>query len=186
MKKFPFYELIKTLCNQGEIVEFYSYSGENGHFAVGEIVDCSQDAIVIHAINELGFDDGFFLGRTHDICKISINTPYVDNIKRLYRMKKKTSCATNKAIDDKTNLLDAYIRCMLENKEIVTCSLYDNSCMTGYIEDFNNQIVKVYLLGEDGTFNGYTFFNAKDIETLSFMGLEEKRYFDILRDRGGC
>lgn len=85
MKNNPFIDLIYSLYLHKEIAEFYTYSHDSDHFAVGEIIDYSQEEVVIQAIDSYGYKDGFFIGRIKDICRISTQTSYIKSIQNLYK-----------------------------------------------------------------------------------------------------
>nr|MCR5554008.1 hypothetical protein [Bacteroidales bacterium] len=65
-----FLEQFNKSIENNEFIEMYSYSGNGNEFAVGQIIAYSSEELLIHAINNMGMDDGFFIGKIKDICKI--------------------------------------------------------------------------------------------------------------------
>lgn len=190
MKKLPFYDLIDSLYCHKEIAEFYTYSHDSDHFAVGKIIDYSQEEVAIQAIDSCGYKDGFFIGRIKDICRISTQTSYIKSLQKLYQNnyvpKEESSVIHCQEDNIKRNLYSTYIQRIICKHDIVTCTLYCDVSVIGFIDNVTNQLVKMRVIAQDGSYNGVTFFYVNDIETLSFDGSEENKYIKIIGNKNTC
>lgn len=185
MTKNSFTNVIEELYNHKSIAEIYAYSHDSDKFAVGIVIDYSLEEVVIQAIDNFGFKDGIFIGRTKDIYRISIKTTYIDSIRKLYEHNyiKDDNCAPVVPLcgnNNKKKLYDLYITHLLRNSKIVTCTLYNGVSLTGIIESYTNQVVKMKIYNQVGLFDGVSFFDAIEIETLSFDSSEEIKFSKLI------
>lgn len=169
-----FLEQIRKNIENKEYMEIYSYSGNGNEFAVGQIVAYSSEDLLIHAINNMGMDDGFFIGKIKDICKISRNTKYLQDINKLSGFHDYPILQIPDDIAN-LNLFDYFIDFFICHETIVTIHTYYQDVIHGIIVNYINDILKIKVYTNDCYENGESIILAYDIETISFNGIEEKR-----------
>lgn len=184
MKTYPLTNVIELLYHQNQIAEYYAYSHENDHFAVGKVSKFSEEHIIIQAINNNGRKDGFFIGKIKDICKISIDTPYLNAIKTLYdcnyTMKDENTGNSFFEKGHREGLYDMFIKYIIDKQKIATVSLYGGDSIVGFIEKFSKPLITIKMIDTDGSYHGISYLDINDIETLSFDGEDENKYAKLI------
>lgn len=174
MKKNLILEKVDEACSNQEFIEIHSYCGSEGGFAVGQIIAHSQDDLLIHAIDNRGMDDGYFVGRIKDVCKISTNTSYLRDVQNLSAEEKAFPVYPN-GFCDNLNLFEYYITLFKSNKTLVTIYTYQKETIHGIVVDCVSETIKLIMINENGITDGETIIYTNDIETLSFESIEEMR-----------
>lgn len=184
MKTHPLTNVIKFLYCQNQIAEYYAYSHDNDHFAVGKVIDFSEEYIIIQAINNKGYQDGFFIGKIKDICRISMHTPYLNAMKSLYdcNYPMKESNTENIFINKnrREGLFNMYIKYVIDEKKIATVTLYGGDSIIGFIDKFRKPLITIKMIDTDGSYHGISYMDVNDIETLSFDGEDENKYAKLI------
>ncbi len=175
-----FLEQFNKSIENNEFIEMYSYSGNGNEFAVGQIIAYSSEELLIHAINNMGMDDGFFIGKIKDICKISTNTKYLQDVTNLIKSNETFIFPISGEIKD-MNLFDYFIKFCVTHETIVTIHTYFQESLHGVIIDYLSDMLKIKIYTDGGYENGESIIRVNDIETISFNGIEEKRIEKLMK-----
>lgn len=178
MKKNLFLKKLKDCYESNNYTEFYAYSAENGNFAVGQVIAYSYDYILIHAINDSGLNDGFFIGKIKDICRIATNTIYIRTLKSLATPPNFTKQLLTGFVEN-IDIMEYFLERFRTDGSIITIHTYQQESIHGILAEHLGGTLAMKILEENGLENGEIVLFVSDIETISFGGFEEKRYMSL-------
>ena len=175
-------DIIKQLCNTGELVELYTNRDDYDKFGVGYITTCTDNEYLVHNFDEKDLDDGYYVMHNDATYIIQHHTLYLKNMLHFIKPK-----------PDKYNLprgywpeLDLYhtVLNLCQQELLIAVVRLDNGfeCF-GWVKSFNNEVLEIDRVDGDGMPDGTTYLRMEDIKMIGFGGLEEKRRTKLYAQR---
>lgn len=128
---------------EDELLEIYSGSEEN--FSVGRILSKSKDSILFRSYDAQGKNDGLHFIKSSYINEVKSNTQYLRKMQLyLEYWKEREDVPLNNPFKNHPTLLEL-LEYAMENKKIITvsCSTKPDELLTGYVESYNNEKLKL-------------------------------------------
>ena len=174
--------IIRQLCNNGELVELYTNRDDYDKFGVGYIIACTDNEYLVHNFDEKDLDDGYYVMHNDATYIIQHHTPYLKNMLQFIKPK-----------PDKYDLprgywpeLDLYyvVLNLCQQELLIAVVRLDNGfeCF-GWVKSFNNEVLEVDRVDGYGMPDGTTCLRMEDIKMIGFGGLEEKRRTTLFAKR---
>ena len=115
---------------------------------------------MIAHISRNGYYDGYILRRTDDVYRIDYDGEYEKKIGVLYKVKEQK----HKAVDIKNDesLFLATLRFAKENSFVVSL-VFNNGCRAGLIKNYNDDIIQLYSLNDNGAEDGFAVVKTTEI-----------------------
>lgn len=126
-----------------ELLEIYSDSEDS--FSVGKILSQNRDSILFRSYDAQGKNDGLHFIKSSHISEVKSNTQYLRKMQLYleYWGEREGVSLTNPF--KKHPALSELLEYALENKKIITvsCSFKPDELLTGYIEAYDNEKIKL-------------------------------------------
>ena len=126
-----------------ELLEIYSNSEEN--FSVGKILSKNHDSILYRSYDTQGKNDGLHFVKSDYISEVKSNTQYLRKIQLYleYWKKSENEHLINPFKEHPT--LSDLLLYAIKNEKIITvfCSSNSDELLTGYIEKYDNNQIKL-------------------------------------------
>lgn len=155
----------KTLCA--------IYEEDLSKFAVGYLMQISDNEIIMQEISPYGEDDGLTLFLIENIRKIEIDNKYLAAIKLLSCDIEDYVIQRNRDLDLLSNVLEY----SMKKEYIVSIELSNEGyydCI-GIINHMNNQTLKVDAIDEYGESEGSIFVNFSEITKMTINSLDDRK-----------
>ena len=126
-----------------ELLEIYSDSEES--FSVGKILSKSKDSILFRSYDAQGKNDGLHFIKSSYISEVKSNTQYLRKMQLyLEYWREREDVLLNNPFKNHPTLLEL-LEYAMENKKIITvsCSTKPDELLTGYVESYNNEKLKL-------------------------------------------
>ena len=158
-------ELIKIKENNN-IVSIFCDEDDTSMFLEGYIYAIGRQDFLIKHITPHGLADGYILKKIDSVMHLEISGQYEKKIEKLYSKK------NQRHIDLK---LQDKVSCM-NNKYIVSIEMIqDDECpIKGVINKMDDNKVIVSKLTEYGEDDGEAILKKENIDTISFLGVDEE------------
>ena len=175
-------DIIKQLCNTGELVELYTNRDDYEKFGVGYITACTDNEYLVHSFDDNNLDDGYYVMHNDATYIIQQNTLYLKNMLQFIKPK-----------PDKYDLpkgywpeLDLYhvVLNLCQQERLTADVRLDNGfeCF-GWVKSFNDEVIEIDRVDSYGMLDGTSCLRMEDIKLVGFGGLEEKRRTKLFTSR---
>ena len=168
-------EVIKMKQNKN-IVSIFCDETDSTTFLEGYIYAVG----VIKHITPHGLADGYILKELDSIVHLETGGKYERKIEKLYH--KKNQKHIDLEIDKNSDLEDNILQICMNNEYITSFEMVeDDECpIKGTIKELDSNKVIVSKLTEDGEEDGEAVLKKENIDTISFLGVDEED-IEILR-----
>lgn len=175
-------DIIKQLCNTGELVELYHNRDDYDKFRVGYIIACTDNEHLVHEFDDNDLDDGYYVMQNDSVYIIQHHTIYLKNMLQFIKPK-----------PDKYDLPKGYwpeldlfhvVLNLCQQERLMACVWLHNGfeCL-GWVKSFNDEVVEIDRVDCDGLPDGTTYLHMEDIKLVGFSGLEMKRRAKLYANR---
>ncbi len=149
-----------TLCG------IYSDFESTTKFAAGYIRACNDDYTVIELFDPYGHYDGIACFLTDIIFNVETKTKYLSSLNKLIKHYNEKSCYSPDMIGDINRVL-ALVKNERRVCEIELCESH-NVDVSGVVLDFDDEIIKVLNIDDDGREDGESTVSRRSVSKLSF------------------
>lgn len=172
-------EVIKMKQNKN-IVSIFCDETDSTTFLEGYIYAVGVQKFLIKHITPHGLADGYILKELDSIVHLEIGGKYERKIEKLYH--KKNQKHIDLEIDKNSDLEDNILQICMNNEYITSFEMVeDDECpIKGTIKELDSNKVIVSKLTEDGEEDGEAVLKKENIDTISFLGVDEED-IEILR-----
>jgi len=170
-------EVIKMKQNKN-IVSIFCDETDSTTFLEGYIYGVQK--FLIKHITPHGLADGYILKELDSIVHLETGGKYERKIEKLYH--KKNQKHIDLEIDKNSDLEDNILQICMNNEYITSFEMVeDDECpIKGTIKELDSNKVIVSKLTEDGEEDGEAVLKKENIDTISFLGVDEED-IEILR-----
>lgn len=172
-------EVIKMKQNKN-IVSIFCDETDSTTFLEGYIYAVGVQKFLIKHITPHGLADGYILKELDSIVRLETGGKYERKIEKLYH--KKNQKHIDLEIDKNSDLEDNILQICMNNEYITSFEMVeDDECpIKGTIKELDSNKVIVSKLTEDGEEDGEAVLKKENIDTISFLGVDEED-IEILR-----
>lgn len=172
-------EVIKMKQNKN-IVSIFCNETDSTTFLEGYIYAVGVQKFLIKHITPHGLADGYILKELDSIVHLETGGKYERKIEKLYH--KKNQKHIDLEIDKNSDLEDNILQICMNNEYITSFEMVeDDECpIKGTIKELDSNKVIVSKLTEDGEEDGEAVLKKENIDTISFLGVDEED-IEILR-----
>ena len=172
-------EVIKMKQNKN-IVSIFCDETDSTTFLEGYIYAVGVQKFLIKHITPHGLADGYILKELDSIVHLETGGKYERKIEKLYH--KKNQKHIDLEIDKNSDLEDNILQICMNNEYITSFEMVeDEECpIKGTIKELDSNKVIVSKLTEDGEEDGEAVLKKENIDTISFLGVDEED-IEILR-----
>ena len=172
-------EVIKMKQNKN-IVSIFCDETDSTTFLEGYIYAVGVQKFLIKHITPHGLADGYILKELDSIVHLETGGKYERKIEKLYH--KKNQKHIDLEIDKNSDLEDNILQICMNNEYITSFEMVeDDECpIKGTIKELASNKVIVSKLTEDGEEDGEAVLKKENIDTISFLGVDEED-IEILR-----
>lgn len=172
-------EVIKMKQNKN-IVSIFCDETDSTTFLEGYIYAVGVQKFLIKHITPHGLADGYILKELDSIVHLETGGEYERKIEKLYH--KKNQKHIDLEIDKNSDLEDNILQICMNNEYITSFEMVeDDECpIKGTIKELDSNKVIVSKLTEDGEEDGEAVLKKENIDTISFLGVDEED-IEILR-----
>ena len=172
-------EVIKMKQNKN-IVSIFCDETDSTTFLEGYIYAVGVQKFLIKHITPHGLADGYILKELDSIVHLETGGKYERKIEKLYH--KKNQKHIDLEIDKNSDLEDNILQICMNNEYITSFEMVeDDECpIKGTIKELDSNKVIVSKLTEDGEEDGEAVLKKENIDTISFLGVDEEE-IEILR-----
>ena len=172
-------EVIKMKQNKN-IVSIFCDETDSTTFLEGYIYAVGVQKFLIKHITPHGLEDGYILKELDSIVHLETGGKYERKIEKLYH--KKNQKHIDLEIDKNSDLEDNILQICMNNEYITSFEMVeDDECpIKGTIKELDSNKVIVSKLTEDGEEDGEAVLKKENIDTISFLGVDEED-IEILR-----
>ena len=172
-------EVIKMKQNKN-IVSIFCDETDSTTFLEGYIYAVGVQKFLIKHITPHGLADGYILKELDSIVHLETGGKYERKIEKLYH--KKNQKHIDLEIDKNSDLEDNILQICMNNEYITSFEMVeDDECpIKGTIKELDSNKVIVSKLTEDGEEDGEAVIKKENIDTISFLGVDEED-IEILR-----
>ena len=172
-------EVIKMKQNKN-IVSIFCDETDSTTFLEGYIYAVGVQKFLIKHITPHGLADGYILKELDSIVHLETGGKYERKIEKLYHKKNQKHIALE--IDKNSDLEDNILQICMNNEYITSFEMVeDDECpIKGTIKELDSNKVIVSKLTEDGEEDGEAVLKKENIDTISFLGVDEED-IEILR-----
>ena len=172
-------EVIKMKQNKN-IVSIFCDETDSTTFLEGYIYAVGVQKFLIKHITPHGLADGYILKELDSIVHLETRGKYERKIEKLYH--KKNQKHIDLEIDKNSDLEDNILQICMNNEYITSFEMVeDDECpIKGTIKELDSNKVIVSKLTEDGEEDGEAVLKKENIDTISFLGVDEED-IEILR-----
>ncbi len=172
-------EVIKMKQNKN-IVSIFCDETDSTTFLEGYIYAVGVQKFLIKHITPHGLADGYILKELDSIVHLETGGKYERKIEKLYH--KKNQKHIDLEIDKNSDLEDNILQICMNNEYITSFEMVeDDECpIKGTIKELDSNKVIVLKLTEDGEEDGEAVLKKENIDTISFLGVDEED-IEILR-----
>ena len=172
-------EVIKMKQNKN-IVSIFCDETDSTTFLEGYIYAVGVQKFLIKHITPHGLADGYILKELDSIVHLETGGKYERKIEKLYH--KRNQKHIDLEIDKNSDLEDNILQICMNNEYITSFEMVeDDECpIKGTIKELDSNKVIVSKLTEDGEEDGEAVLKKENIDTISFLGVDEED-IEILR-----
>ena len=172
-------EVIKMKQNKN-IVSIFCDETDSTTFLEGYIYAVGVQKFLIKHITPHGLADGYILKELDSIVHLETGGKYERKIEKLYH--KKNQKHIDLEIDKNSDLEDNILQICMNNEYITSFEMVeDDECpIKGTIKELDSNKVIVSKVTEDGEEDGEAVLKKENIDTISFLGVDEED-IEILR-----
>ena len=172
-------EVIKMKQNKN-IVSIFCDETDSTTFLEGYIYAVGVQKFLIKHITPHGLADGYILKELDSIVHLETGGKYERKIEKLYH--KKNQKHIDLEIDKNSDLEDNILQICMNNEYITSFEMVeDDECpIKGVINKIDDNKVIVSKLTEYGEDDGEAILKKENIDTISFLGVDEED-IEILR-----
>ena len=166
-------EVIKMKQNKN-IVSIFCDETDSTTFLEGYIYAVGVQKFLIKHITPHGLADGYILKELDSIVHLETGGKYQRKIEKLYH--KKNQKHIDLEIDKNSDLEDNILQICMNNEYITSFEMVeDDECpIKGTIKELDSNKVIVSKLTEDGEEDGEAVLKKENIDTISFLGVDEE------------
>ena len=167
-------DIIKQLCNTGELVELYTNREDYDKFGVGYITACTDNEYLVHNCDDKDLDDGYYVMHNDATYIIQHHTMYLKNMLHFIKPKP-DKYDLPKGYWPELDLYHVVFNLCQQKQLIAVVRLYNGFECFGWVKSFNDEMLEIDRVDGDGMPDGTTILRIEDIKMAGFGGLEENR-----------
>lgn len=177
-KKVYMIEKIQLCFEKRKVVSlYYDLNNMDAHLT-GYIEGFSGEEILVAHISSHGLYDGYILKRIDEIYRIDYDGKYEKKIERLYTIKQQSHKKIPFNNDMKTILEDALH--FAQNNNYIISLEFSDSYISGIIDSFNDRLISIRIVEDDGSESGISVIEFSDIDTIS-VDTDDEQDIKLLR-----
>ena len=164
----------KVIKENNNIVSIFCDEDDTSMFLEGYIYAIGRQDFLIKHITPHGLADGYILKKIDSVMHLEISGQYEKKIEKLYS--KKNQRHIDLKLQDKVSLKNNIFQICMNNKYIVSIEMIqDDECpIKGVINKIDDNKVIVSKLTEYGEDDGEAILKKENIDTISFLGVDEE------------
>lgn len=171
-------DLFEESRNNKSPICIYTRNDESDTFSFGIILNYSEDCYIIASINKLCEVDGIRFGYINDIYRIESNGRYTDKYLKIRDIMNKDwdVSAYSNYFDNADCSINDFFEYAVNYHQVVSFSVVHTNIynFTGFIDGFNDLIIKIDTLDDYGNIDGKSIVNIDDIDYCSCDSLDEQ------------
>jgi len=158
--------IFQNNISKGTFLSLYDNTMVNNSFHVCRFLCADDKFAIFQAISTRGYDDGFYLIPLDYIYRIDVNDDYTKRIEKLFILHEQQQ--HEEFILSNEFIMYQLLSYAKENKLVTSFFMDDDNSITGLITniDFDEDILYIKRLTEDGKYNGCTFVKLENIEKV--------------------
>lgn len=160
-------DMIKHCYEKKKIASFYYDAADTNAHLTGYIDQFNETELLIAHISEHGYYDGFILKKVEDLYRIDCGGEYEQKIENLYYSKKQTHRVIQKNYRDGKKSILYNIFDYAKNNELVVSLEFEDNCLSGLIDRYDNGLIYLSILNDYGILNGRAVINIDEVLTVS-------------------
>lgn len=169
--------ILNELIKDKALCEIYADVDDTSKFALGYIIACNGDHTVVEHYDPYGHYDGIGCFMTETIFDVATETEYISALSKLIDYHNEKSNYVVDAVGEINKLL-AVIKSEKRICQIELCESKDY--IEGYIDSFNDNIVKISKVGKYGQNDGKAIVRRDTISYITFDSTDTVK-LEILR-----
>lgn len=174
-------EQLKEICTKRKFVSIYTNSADSDRFCYGKVLSVNEEEILLYLISPDGEYDGLSVKNTNSIFRVEYGGEY--ERKMLSLMTEENLDYFEQYIDDNDLFLSVLILSQKCNKIVsVEVENSGNFCITGIVEDVNEDVCKIKQFDDYGNFDGYSIVKIDSISELSLDSIDERRISKLIKE----
>lgn len=150
--------LLQAMKHQ-TIVSIYTNAMDPNSFSTGYVLGITDEWVLINSISPGGINDGIYLLPLEDIYQINIEGAYENKIKCLHHLKKQINLPSMQQDD----LLLGILMFAKNNNALITCEIYRENEVYGFVEDIDKDTVFLKCYDCYGRFVSHSTLKAESI-----------------------
>ena len=166
-------ETLQKILKRKELIATYTLPEKQNSFEVGFLIEMDEDNIILEGYTVDGHFDGYLMICINDIYRIEQDSKYLKALDRLLDTDHKEECIlrlSNHCFNDMINYAQSY------NRILSICYMQrDGILLTGYVQEINDDTIKLQQINEYGEQDGTTVIYKNDCCFLSCGGQDERR-----------
>jgi hypothetical protein len=172
--------IIKTMeksKKEDKIITVYSDIDDYTNYECGFFYLKSENEFVLKSVTETGLYDGYLVIELDDVYRVDYDGQYERKLEKLYNLNRsRHSKRVKENIFSEQNLFIDVME-MAESNNLYISLIFDNDeeeIVSGIVEEFTDEYVKLKVINEYGEFDGYTTVDIDEILKLSCDGEDEQ------------
>ena len=167
-------KMLGKIKENNNIVSIFCDEDDTSMFLEGYIYAIGRQDFLIKHITPHGLADGYILKKIDSVMHLEISGQYEKKIEKLYS--KKNQRHIDLKLQDKVSLKNNIFQICMNNKYIVSIEMIqDDECpIKGVINKIDDNKVIVSKLTEYGEDDGEAILKKENIDTISFLGVDEE------------
>jgi len=167
-------KMLGKIKENNNIVSIFCDEDDTSMFLEGYIYAIGRQDFLIKHITPHGLADGYILKKIDSVMHLEISGQYEKKIEKLYS--KKNQRHIDLKLQDKVRLKNNIFQICMNNKYIVSIEMIqDDECpIKGVINKIDDNKVIVSKLTEYGEDDGEAILKKENIDTISFLGVDEE------------
>ena len=167
-------KMLGKIKENNNIVSIFCDEDDTSMFLEGYIYAIGRQDFLIKHITPHGLSDGYILKKIDSVMHLEISGQYEKKIEKLYS--KKNQRHIDLKLQDKVSLKNNIFQICMNNKYIVSIEMIqDDECpIKGVINKIDDNKVIVSKLTEYGEDDGEAILKKENIDTISFLGVDEE------------
>ena len=164
--------LLEKLMSNSQLAEVYCGS-DFDTFSAGTVLAYDEKWILLSSVAPSGEPDGYICRMTGSISKISVDTIYLNQLKKMIDQTPDPDFVIPTGSDIFLSILDD----LISQKKICTIELFeDPQCtLSGMIREIRDNFLVICAIDQSGAQDGLSVIKIEDISCLIFDSEDERR-----------
>lgn len=173
---------LEKYCMKKELISLYADIENTDKFLTGYINSVDDFGVVVNHITPHGTYDGYVYISMDDIFCLEMHSKYIEKIKKLMA-KNYQENHKKLEIDNNQSLFMNYLIFAKKNHMLISWQICGEqyAMSTGFIEEIENEIIKISKITEFGEKDGETFVKLDCINSCQCDTTDEQLLMELLK-----